>query len=290
MFVEEQYNEKHKYDYFAMKYLVKVNYDKTNKKNVEQIFEFEPLFIRKSYEWEKDGVDEIFCTDDGELQERFMILPTLLRNGVQERDVLYISASAGSGKSYFLNKFCEIYHMYYPQNTMYFLTCNDFKQDISLNHDLYKPLEMNEFIETIDQNQEEIAKNGKIFANSLMVFDDIGVVDHDKKKQKAVYQFVNTALENCRKRKLSLICVSHVPTNYRLTTVLVRETQWYVIFPSNQQCKSDRFLNSYLGLSKKQVNRITDVEDKSRWVAINTKSKIVVTEYKIYGLKEKLKA
>ena len=285
MFIEELYNERHKYDYFAMKYLVKVEYDETKKKKVEIMEEYEPIFIRGKYDNE-EGQKEITCLDKGEVQERIMILPILCRDGEELRDVLYLSASAGSGKSYFLNMFCKIYHMFYPKNELYFLTCNDFKQDKSLDHEMYKNLNMNDFIDMVSENQEEIAKDGTIFKDSIVVLDDVGVIAHDKKKERNLWQFVNTGLENARKRLMSLIIVSHVPTNYKLTSVLVREATWYIPFPGNQQVKSDRFLNCYLGLNKKQVHRITDEEDNSRWVAINCKKKLVVSEYKIYSLKD----
>lgn len=287
MYIKEKFNENHKFDYFAMQFLVKITYDKYNKKKYDIVEEAKPFFIRKANYDDEDAVDEIRCEKEKYYEEQFMILPKLLMEDEQERDVLYLSASAGSGKSYFVNMFSKIYHMYYPQNDIYFLTLNDFKADKSLDHKLYKQIDMNDFIDSIQHSQEQFAKDGKLMANSLIIFDDIGALKDDKKREKTVWSFIDTILENKRKSKIGICCISHVPTNYKLTSVLVRETEWYIVFPSNQQVKSDRFLNTYLGLNKKQIHRITEEEDHSRWIAIATKKKTVVSQYVIYSLKLK---
>jgi len=86
--------------------------------------------------------------------QQIMLLPELFREDDQNREVLYINGASGMGKSWLINSFAKIYHVYYPENKIYFLTMNDFEADRSLDHSLYTKVDMNQFLEQMDSKSE----------------------------------------------------------------------------------------------------------------------------------------
>ena len=156
--------------------------------------------------------------------------------------------------------------------------------DSSLTQELYQKVDMNKFIEAIDELGTEYA-TGDHFKNKLLVLDDIGALSVDPKKQKIFWNFIDMALENMRKKNTSIYLISHVSTNYKQTRTLIGEIHKYIVYPNCQQVQSDRLLSHYLGLTKKQVRKITS-EEKSRWVVIDCRRRLCMSDHEIYTLIE----
>lgn len=293
MFIVEKHNPKNKYDYVAMKYIVKLKQDETGRVNETIDDRFHPLYVRLKRPSDTDtevfdilNATKCFEHNGEKIGERFMMLPTLNRPDEEERDVLYLSASAGSGKSYLVNQFAEIYNKLYPDRKIYFLTTNNFEKDKSLNHRLYKPIDITKFLTQLQGNLMSVSENPpKEFQKSLWIFDDIGTIASNKHLQKVCWNFIDVMLENYRKYLVSICICSHIPTDYVRTRCLVRESKQYIVFPSNLQVRSDRFLKDYLGLNREQVHIITDEMDDSRWVAVFCKKKFVMSQYQMRSLK-----
>lgn len=218
---------------------------------------------------------------------RFGLLPLIPIQDQQERDVIYLSGASGGGKTYLLNSIIEFYKARYPNNKVYFITKNNWRQDRSLNKDLYHFVDVEKFIEKYEdeKNVEEFLKDeDKKYSNSFYVFDDIGALEAiGKTAVKTCWSIINIILENKRKAGISIAVISHVPTNYKQTSLLIRETKKYIVFPSSLQVRSDRFLASYLGLSSDQLKVIVN-EKGTKWVCIDIPKRAVITQRKMYFL------
>lgn len=243
----------------------------------------DPYFVRIAFNFDEDRnkVNDLKVNDD----HRIMFLPQMNRKGEEERDVLYISASSGSGKSYLVNQFAEVYNIEKEnKNKIFFLTSNNHEKDKSLSQDIYNFINVDEFLDyySDDENMKTFIKDGSEFDNSLIIFDDIGAIN-DKDKVKTLWHFINIILENKRKNCISICVISHVPTDYKKTSILIRETKKYIVFPKNLQVNSDRFLKTYLGLSKSQITFITDLQN-TKWCAVDVGRKLLITQRQIKSL------
>lgn len=279
VFIVEEYNDIQKSNYLAIMYNVFKHIDNTGKTVTELNRNIALMFIRKKHAGDKSDVvshETVKCNNN----ELLMILPKITRVDEQDRSCIYISGASGNGKSFLVNSISKLYHNFYPQNKLFFLTTNNFLEDRSLTHSIYKPIKMDIFIDTLEEKSEEWSHT-PYFKNCLMIYDDIGALKNPK-QEKTLWKYIDMTLENHRKFSTSIIVISHISTNYRQTALITRESSWYCVFPQNLQVKSDRMLHHYLGLNKKQIDRICG--SKSRWVAIGCKEKVIITQDEIYSL------
>ena len=113
-----------------------------------------------------------------------------------------------------MNVSVEIYHKLLPENKIMFFSNNDYCGDECLNHDIYHPVKMDDFLEAIEHID---SAEGKQSANKLLIMDDIGTLRNAPKKEKVMWLFIDTVLENMRKKNVSIYIITHVPTNFRQT-------------------------------------------------------------------------
>lgn len=245
-------------------------------------------FWRNAFEDEDKTRDNIYDSIELENNMRFLPLPYLPRKTQEERSVFYICGAAGEGKSYLINKICESYNYFYPNNKIYFITSNNYKLDRSLNQSLYTFLNINSFIDLYSDPDMvmEFSKTTE-FNNSFFVFDDIGVIEHDKKKSKVVWAIIDTILENKRKNKISIAVISHNGCNYKQTKIIINEIKNYIVYPATKQVMSDRILNDKLGLKKREIDYIVNKSHlTSQWCSIDSKRRILLTQRVIKYLDE----
>lgn len=131
--------------YLGMVYDVKYK-NKYKREEEIEIDKTKPIsYIRLSLE--DDNQDKTFKHLKVPENKRIMLFPNLPHESQQERSALYISGSAGSGKSYFINFYVKLYKKFYPKNKVFFFTFNDFKNDRSLDHNLYEFIDFKKFLE-----------------------------------------------------------------------------------------------------------------------------------------------
>jgi hypothetical protein len=104
-----------------------------------------------------------------------------------ERDVLYISAMSGSGKSYYTAEYVKQYHKKYPKHEVFlFSTIDD-----------DKCLDVLKYIKRINIKSEAFYKSeitAKDFEKSCVIFDDCDVIS-DKHIKKKVFQILDEILQ-----------------------------------------------------------------------------------------------
>lgn len=174
-----------------------------------------------------------------------------------ERDVLYISAMSGSGKSWYTAEFLKQYHKKFPKNDIYLFSSIDEDKCLdSLKYLKRFNLKSKEFLES------EI--DAKDFEKSCCVFDDCDVIT-DKAIKKKVFTILHSILETGRHYKTSCIFTSHNACSGQQTKVILNEATSITVFPRTSGNKSLNYLcDAYLGLDKKQVQSLKHI--KGRWV------------------------
>lgn len=259
--MEPKYDDK--FRYFAVAYDI----DGCGKKVQNK----QPAFLRKARN-DEDGHEYI------KLQQgmRFAPMPN-----TGERDITQANGQSGAGKSYLMDEYCQYFKILHPDKKIHIFTTNDFKADVSLTHELYNPIPLKEFIEKLYETDNWA--QGEMFRNSLLVFDDFQGGNDNKEFEKKVYHFITMVVENMRKKNVFLYLITHRASNAKLTSSIIPELQRYIVYPNAQQVNSDRLLNHYLGLKKKDIRRIVN-EEHSRWVQIDCRRKCLLTETSVENL------
>ena len=284
----KQINVNESCDYFAKMYGIsyKSKYKREDEVTIDDTVP--NLYLRMSYPFD----DETKTHNSITLSEnyRFTVLPYLSLKQQQERSTIYISGASGSGKSYLLNNIIKEYKQHYPNNTVYYITKNDWKADRSLEpKSMYRFVDVNKFIQYYSNEkhiEEFLLDKNKKYYNSFFVFDDIGALEKISKTHADTLQLIiDIILENKRKAGISIAILSHVPSNYKKTALLIREMKQYIFFPGNVQARSDRILNTYLGLSKAEIEKMISVDSQiSKWVCIDVARRLVLTQRSAYML------
>lgn len=226
----------------------------------------------------------------------FQVLPD------EERDVQYIAAASGAGKSYYISKFVEQYLLKYPQNEIFLVSSKKRGEDPAYNKflDLRLPDENGEISDQspfqfayIDFAQLTRAINHNHFPNSLFIFDDtetISGLDDDNdindlddieynKRMKAIksksrdtkdliHLSKEKLLKNGRAKKISVIITSHIIQAGNQTKDIILESKKVVLFPKyGTKTHTQRYLKAYEGLEPTVIKNIINTTE--RWVLIN---------------------
>lgn len=202
--------------------------------------------------------------------EHFQQIP----NKNTERNILYVTGSSGSGKSYYTAQYIKEYKKIYPKRDIYLFSSvgDDAQIDklkvkrIKLNNDL-----LNETLTAQD------------FKDCLVIFDDTDAITNKPLKIK-VNQILDSILQTGRHYNVSCILTFHTATGGRDTKMILNEAHSITIFPHNIGGRSSKYLlDGYLGLDKHEINIIK--KNPSRFVTIlKTYPKIVLSEKNVYTL------
>jgi hypothetical protein len=217
----------------------------------------------------EDGKKNIHLNGDIKLQQ----IPSN-----NERDVLYISAMSGSGKSYYTAEYVKQYHKKYPKNEIFlFSTIDDDKCLDSLK-----------YIKRINIKSEAFYNSditAKDFEKSCVIFDDCDVIS-DKHAKKKVFQILDEILQTGRHFHTSCIFTSHNATAGNQTKVILNEATSITIFPQTAGNKSLNYLcDQYLGLDKKQIKQLKQID--GRWATfIRAYPRCIITEKTAFLIKD----
>lgn len=271
--IEEFYNPEHRNDYFAIRALFR-KWEDDKGSHEKMIDDIPTTFIRKTRDENATKELQVFDTEREGIIEKFMFLPSLQP---KSRQCLYCQGQAGKGKSYLLDDYVGLYKLINPNNEVLYFTLNNAEIDISLTKKNYKIMPMQAFLLSlgdVNKNLEEIKKLGHLFANKLLVFDDVGNLKNDKKILKTFWDFIDQAIENFRKHNVNIYIIAHSSRTGNHGTVMKEEMTHYVITGNALQTQNDRILTAYFGMSPKEADALLDGDD--RWVCVDTNKKIAV--------------
>lgn len=269
-------------DYVAIKYHIKFK-DGYKRESETELDTKKPSKFLRFVNAKDENHNDFLTHYELSETERFIIFPSFCRKTQKDRAMVYLSGSSGAGKTFVVNQYCELYKKIKKENQIYFLSKNNWRIDESLNHDIYNFVDVDKFIEyyTEEENVKEFEQTLE-YNNSLFVFDDIGSLSHNSKK--VMWRIINIILEYKRKNLISCVIISHENTMGHDTKKLIPEIKNYLIFPRNLQVKSNRLLTNYLGLSKQDIQEITDSYDTTLWVSIDTQRRLVISQHEFYFL------
>ena len=191
-----------------------------------------------------------------------------------ERQILYITASSGAGKSHYALGFAQSYHKAYPKRPIYLFSyldqCDTLDKCKAIRRVKIKEENfLTEHIEAIDLKE------------SLVIFDDCDCIS-DKPVKKKVFEILKKILETGRHFKTSVIYTSHTACNGAETKTILNEASSVTIFPKTLGGKTMKYLlESYYGLDKTEIAKIKALP--SRWVTLTkTYPPVVFSEYEVY--------
>jgi hypothetical protein len=275
----EDFDITKKEKYFA----VASNYEKKNG-NETLLFDHGAKFIRESdKDDDKENIKhriELEDDDNDNIISKFLLLPPMMES---QRHCVYNAGQSGGGKTYLVNDYVKLYKVLHPKNQVLFFTLNNAEADKSLTHQNYKFVDMQAFCDVllkISNNLNQIQQMGSQFKSMLLIFDDVGNLKNNKKAQSAFWNFIDQASENMRKHKTSVFVIGHTSRLGKLGTIIKEELTHYVITGQALQTVNDTILKSSFNWTQSVIDRLL-LSEKSRWVIIDTKKRIIIKEKSI---------
>lgn len=198
----------------------------------------------------------------------FLPLPL---NVEDQRDFGNITGSSGAGKSVFTSKYIELYHLMNPSHEIYIFS----KKDSDPAYDKFKYITRVPLDETFLERGLDVPD----FKNSLVIMDDIENI-MDKSIKNEVYKLKDAIAETGRSINVNMILCNHLAMCGQKTKIDLNESNFTVIFKSSSKYHIENLLKKYVGLDKKQITDIIDIN--SRWVYISkTVPMYIVSEKKV---------
>ena len=211
----------------------------------------------------------LYLSNDFELEKNTVEIPdlTLLPPiDKDEREVIYISAPSGAGKSHLARDYIEKYQTLFPKRDIYiFSTVTDdaaFKK-LKKKNVFFIPVD-----ESLVENPINVLEEMK---DCLVLLDDCDQHSGAKELDKALDNLIKALLEVGRHVNCTVLITSHLllGNNKGRTRIILNEASRVVIFPKAIMYKTIAyFLSTYLGITDK--NDIKDIASiKSRWVCLS---------------------
>lgn len=221
----------------------------------------------------KTGVSQPF--DDLSLEKEnqsFQLIP----DPDTERQILYVTGSSGSGKSFFTKKYCREFAKVFPKRPIYIISSVDTDKSV----DDIKNLKRIK-IKTPEFMTEDFVIGD--FKDSLVIFDDVDCIT-DKKLRIKVNAILGMILETGRHTNTYCIYTSHLATAGNDTKRILNESHSITFFPRTMGGRMMKYLcEGYLGLDKKEIDHLKKITSRSITI-MKTYPKVVVGDKDIFLL------
>lgn len=216
-----------------------------------------------------DNINNAFNEFTLKNNDEFQPIP----NPTTERQILYITGSSGSGKSYYTRQYCDEFKRMYPKREVYLFSSINDDSSIDKIKGLKRIKLDAEFLKD-DLTAED-------FKDSLVIFDDTDCITKKDLKIK-VNSVLNSILETGRHFNVYCIYTSHLPCAGNDTKRILNESHSITCFPNSLGGRSLKYLlDSYLGLDKNQIKKVKGL--KSRWVSVlKTYPQVVISQKEAY--------
>ena len=176
----------------------------------------------------------------------------------KEREIYYITAPSGSGKSYFVMQYVKEYQRKFKNNPIYLFS--NVREDPTID----KINNLKRF--KIDKSLVDDPLDIKDLENSCVIFDDCDTIVKKDIRQ-AVIGVLNSILEEGRHWAISCLITYHLPSNGHDTKRMLNEAQKIVYFPNSSSSKIKYVLQNYLDIDEKQIKEFKRIN--TRWVVIS---------------------
>jgi hypothetical protein len=184
-------------------------------------------------------------------ENKFELIP----NTKADRDVIYYSGQAGSGKSYAMASYLRNYKKAFKDRPIY----------------LFSEKESDDVLDSIKE-MKRIKMDDQLIDDPLdlkdfydkpccVVFDDIDSLE--KKLKSAVYLLLNKLLKVGRSYKITVLVSSHTSCDGKETKSMLNESSIICFYPTTYN-RSIRYLcENYIGMQKQDIIKMKS--QKSRW-------------------------
>ena len=209
---------------------------------------------------------------EGRDDQYFQLIP----NPETERQILYITGSSGSGKSFFTKKYCREFARVFPKRPIILISSVDKDESVDDIKNLKRlKLKSPEFLE------EDFAIDD--FKECLVIFDDTDCIT-DKKLRTKVNGILGMILETGRHTNTYCIYTSHLATAGNDTKRILNESHSITFFPKTAGNRMLKYLcDNYLGLDKKEIDYLKKIPSRSVTV-MKTYPKTIVGDKNIFLL------
>jgi len=201
-------------------------------------------------------VKELKFPEDKEIK----FIPFLdLKN--KQRSASFISGSSGSGKSVLaaklvkrLRKLRKEEKVPEDERAIHVFTTSILNEDPAfkdIENIHYYAFESDEFIDIYTQLES--------ITDCIIIFDDWENIK-DKKLAAAADKFIKDTLERGRKQNLDIVVIMHQTQQFNKTKPIIFECDTYYLNIQANKNSSRKFIESYMDLSKKQIDKIVSHE------------------------------
>lgn len=197
--------------------------------------------------------------------EQFEILPSDIP---KKSGRYYICGMSESGKSWISKMLIENYHEMFPKRKIYVIS--SLKEDETLDEckKLFERINYETFLDD-EPTLEEFSDDGK---GSLILFDDYDTIGkgNDKKVGDILQKFIDQCCQMGRHENITTLMSTHFLTNYKLSSIKLAESNYFVVFPRNTANKKLSYLlETYASLEEPQVKIIKKMGKSSPWVLVS---------------------
>jgi KaiC/GvpD/RAD55 family RecA-like ATPase len=175
-----------------------------------------------------------------------------------ERDVMMVVGPSGSGKSYFVKKYCEQYIKKFKDRNIYVFS--NLKEDSSLDT-LKNKIKRFKLDSSLYEDPIDVAD----LKESCVIFDDTDCIA-DKKIRQAVITLLDQCLEVGRHWKITTLITFHLASDKHTTRKMLNECMYYVFFPHSFTKSVKYVLQNYFDIDDKTIKHFKRLN--SRWVCI----------------------
>lgn len=163
-----------------------------------------------------------------------------------DRNLIYITGPSGAGKSIIAAEFAKQYISLNPTNKVFYCCSTDIRDDRTWGElEFVKQLDVNKFYSDELEQEEEREMIREMFANSMIVFDDLDMLPPAKKK--IMTRFQGKIVEVGRKYEISCVIISHIICGGVNTKMVLNECNMYITWKS--MIKGNRLLKHYKGFA-----------------------------------------
>lgn len=168
----------------------------------------------------------------------------------------FVSGCSGSGKSSSVNHLIRELRNSdkYKKTDKIALISNSKQLDPAYISFPYKKLDIH--------NPDFMNLTYESFKDCIIILDDVTSVQNPY-LQKFILNLAESLMENSRKNNVATIYVSHQSSDYNKTRKIINESSTYILFPLLNPSQTEKFLDSYMGLSSKQIDDIFELDGRS---------------------------
>lgn len=192
-----------------------------------------------------------------------------------DRNLIYITGPSGAGKSIIAAEFAKQFKTLNESSKVFYCCSTDIQDDRTWGElEFVTPIDIVKIYSENMEQEEEREMIKELFANSLIVFDDLDMLPKEKKK--VMNRFQGKIVEIGRKYDINCIIISHIVCGGQNTKMILNETNIYITWKC--MIKGNRLLKHYKGFTDDQLEEHHKMA--SSWIAYNFRySSIITTKF-----------